>query len=432
MLWPDTTVKTPARLTIGGCDVNSLAAQYGTPLYIFDETTIRNSSRAFKREMARYAGGATVYYAAKAFLNGALVRLLRDERLHLDVVSLNELAMAQHAGFDVANCHLHGNGTPFEELESAVRWGIGRIVIDNFDQLAAVIAITKKFDLQQTVLLRVAPDVAAGGHAKIQTGKATSKFGFNIDDGSALKAIELAHAAPTLDFVGLHAHTGSQIRDFGALHKTIVRLFAVAHDAREQFGWQMREISPGGGLAVATAPDETSGDIVAYCAAVRRVVTLAAKQVGLPLPHVSIEPGRAIIARAGVAVYTVTGQKRLDDAPDFLHIDGGLGDNVRPSMYDARYTALNASRPAARATTDYAIAGRYCESGDVLIPRVTLPDTKTGDLLAVPVSGAYTLSMASNYNGIGRPAVVFVHNGTAKLVQRRETWQDIIMRDENP
>ncbi len=429
MIWPDTVSTTDDTLSIAGCAVIELARTYGTPLYIFDEQTIRNAARAFRAGMAQYAGGTSVFYAGKALLNSAVVQLMAEEEINLDVVSLNELAIARYAGFDVSHCHLHGNGTPVRELEVAVRWGIGRIIIDNFDQLHALINITQTLNLQQTVLLRIAPDVAAGGHAKIQTGKATSKFGFNIADGSALRAIEVANSAETLDFIGLHAHTGSQIRDFGALRKTIVRLFALAHAAREQHGWEMRELSPGGGLAVATHPDESSGDIAAYCAAISETVTRAAEKIGFPLPHVSIEPGRALVARAGVAVYRVTGNKRLTNAPDFLHINGGLGDNVRPSMYGARYTACNVNHPNAPAESTYSIAGRYCESGDILIPTLTLPDTKTGNLLAVPVSGAYTLSMASNYNGIGRPAVLFVRDGDARVVQRRETWQDIVRRD---
>ncbi len=429
MIWPDTTSTADDTLTIGGCAVSDLAQSYGTPLYIFDEMTIRNAARAFKQGMATYAGGASVYYAGKALLNSAVIRLMTSEEMHLDVVSLNELAIAQYAGFDVARCHLHGNGTPVRELEVAVRWGIGRIVIDNFDQLHALIQITKALDLQQTVLLRIAPDVKAGGHPKIQTGRAISKFGFNLADGSAMRAIELASSADTLDFIGLHAHTGSQIRDFGALRKTIVRLFALAHAAREQHGWEMRELSPGGGLAVATHPDQKSGDIAAYCQVICKTVERACEKINFPLPHISIEPGRALVARAGVAVYRVTGYKRLANAPDFLHINGGLGDNVRPSMYGAMYTARNVNQPNAAADTPYTIAGRYCESGDILIPTVTLPNTKTGDLLAVPVSGAYTLSMASNYNGIGRPAVVFVRDGEPQLVQRREAWQDLVRRD---
>lgn len=244
-----------------------------------------------------------------------------------------------------------------------------------------------------------------------------------------MQAIKLAHSAETLDFIGLHAHTGSQIRDFGALRKTIVRLFALAHAAREQASWEMRELSPGGGLAVATHAGESSGDIAEYCAVICETVEKAAEKIDFPLPHVSIEPGRALVARAGIAIYRVTGRKPLANAPDFLHINGGMGDNVRPSMYGANYTAINLSRARESADQAYTIAGRYCESGDILIPIVTLPDTKTGDLLAVPVSGAYTLSMASNYNGIGRPAVLFVRDGEARLVQRRETWQDIVRRD---
>ncbi|HFC12577.1 MAG TPA: diaminopimelate decarboxylase, partial [Anaerolineae bacterium] len=337
----------------------------------------------------------------------------------------------QYAGVPAAQCHLHGNAKTVQELEAAVEAGIGRIIVDNADELATLIAICTRLQKQQKIMLRIAPGVAAGGNAKIQTGKKTSKFGFNIGDGSAMRAIETAFASPQLELLGLHAHTGSQIRSFAPLQATLRNLFAVAGEAQTRIGWQMREISPGGGLAVPINGTQKAFPIADYCAAIVETAQVEAARHGLPLPHLCIEPGRAVVARSVVAVYTVTGHKPQDEHPDFLHVDGGVGDNLRPAMYGANYAALSVLRPNQPHTTPYQLAGRYCESGDILIPKIDLPPSQQGDLIALPAAGAYTLSMASNYNGIGRPPLLLLHAGQARIIQRRETWQDIISRDQS-
>ncbi|MGB1251550.1 MAG: diaminopimelate decarboxylase [Candidatus Promineifilaceae bacterium] len=428
-LWPDSAEIHENTLHIAHHSVIDLAAQFGTPLYLFDEATIIKTARAFQQGLEQYPAHTHIHYASKAFLNTAIAQLMSKLGVGLDVVSVGELAIGRHAGADLALMNMHGNATPRAELAQAVEWGIGRICVDNLNQLDTLINICAEQDKRQTILLRIAPDVVAGGNAKIQTGSKKAKFGLNIADGSALKGIKLAHRSEHINLVGLHAHTGSQIRSFEALQATLERLFSVADMGYEACGWQMREICPGGGLAVPTNNTQSAPLIADYCAITTQTVQREAEKRGWPLPSISIEPGRSMITRSAVAVYRVNGHKQLDDGSCYLHADGGIGDNLRPAMYNAVYGAMNANRPNSPASTAYRLAGRYCESGDILIPHLMLPKTEIGDLIALPAAGAYTLSMASNYNGIGRPAVVLLRDGEAKLIQRRETWEDIIRRD---
>ena len=428
-LWPDSAEIRQNTLHIAGQNLIHLAAQYGTPLYLFDESTIIRTARAFQRGLEQYPAHTHVHYASKAFLNTAIAQLMSRLGVGLDVVSVGELAIGRHAGADLELMHMHGNATPRAELEQAVAWGIGRICVDNLNQLDTLIDICAKLGKRQTILLRIAPDVVAGGNTKIQTGSKKAKFGLNIADGSACKALEIAYKSEHLNLVGLHAHTGSQIRSFEALQATLERIFTVADMAHKAFGWQMQEICPGGGLFVPTNSSQAAPKIADYCAVVTSTVQREAQQRGWPLPSISIEPGRAMITRSAVALYRVNGFKQLDDGTCYLHADGGIGDNLRPAMYNAVYGAMNANRPNSPANTSYRLAGRYCESGDILIPNLNLPKTELGDLIALPAAGAYTLSMASNYNGIGRPAVILLRDSGPQLIQRRETWEDLLRRD---
>lgn len=428
-IWPDSAALDGGRLTIAGCDVGTLAREHGTPLYMLDEATVRATARAYKTELSSYAGETSVHYACKALLNTAVAQLMASEGLGLDVVSGGELAIARRAGVDLAHVHLHGNATPPAELRSAIESGIGRIVVDNLDQLRELIRITEGRAEPQRILLRIAPGVAAGGHAHIQTGGADAKFGLRLDDGAALSAAEVALAASGVQMVGLHAHIGSQVRDFSAVEAAIERLLELAAVLREQHGWRLQELSPGGGLAVPALPEEGPVSIGDYAAALIRAVTAGCDRRGMALPRLVVEPGRSIIARAIVAVYTITGRKPLPGGRAYLHIDGGMGDNPRPALYGARYHAILPERAGEGLMAPYTIAGRYCESGDILIHEVLLPHAHPGDLLAVPVAGAYTLSMASAYNGVGRPPLLLLRDGRAHLIQRRETIDDLVMRD---
>ena len=431
-LFPITTTIQNNTLWIGGCDLALLAHEHGTPLYMLDAATIKaiidQYSVAFH---SCYPVQTSIHYASKAMLNVNLARFMVEHGTGLDVVSAGELAMAQRAGVDLRHVHLHGNATPQHELRHAIEADIGRIVVDNLDQLETLIALTSNRATPQTILLRIAPDIDDGAHAHIRTGSAAAKFGMPIGDGTAERAVRRALQAPNLNLVGIHAHIGSQMRDFNNISMTIERLLTFAAQLRADIGWTLSELSPGGGLAVAYMPQDHAGDIEKYAQTIATAVQTSCVRHQLPLPRLIVEPGRSLIARAGVAIYTVTGRKTIHGGNDYLHIDGGMGDNARPALYNAQYTAMLVNKASDEATTTVQIAGRYCESGDILIKSVNLPPANVGDLLAVPVAGAYTLSMSSNYNGVPRPALLLLENGNAHVWQRRETYEDLMRRDQN-
>ena len=455
-LWPDSAaIDERGHLTIGGCDVVVLAREHGTPLYLLDEATFRSGCRAYRAAIARgYAGPAAVHYAGKALLNTAVAQLVAEEGLGLDVVSGGELYVALRAGFPAARIHLHGNAKPRAELEQALSAGIGRIVADTLDELDLLAQLTAGRAEPQLIMLRMAPDVAADTHAHIETGRAASKFGLPLEALDA--AAERIRAAPGLRLAGLHCHLGSQIFDDAPFVQAIDVLLDCAARLRDRHGLLVAEISPGGGLGVPYLAGQTPPDRDAYAAAIGQALAQGCERHGLPLPRLVIEPGRSIVARAGVALYqiiatkqlasplsVVSGQLQVDNgqrAVRYLHVDGGMADNIRPALYGARYTALLANRapldrpvpaagegPGVREIVH--IAGRYCESGDVLLRDVALPHAGPGDLLAVAVAGAYTLSMASNYNLTPRPALLLLGDGRAQVIQRRETYEDLVARD---
>jgi diaminopimelate decarboxylase len=466
-LWPDTaTINTHGHLAIGGCDVVALAREHGTPLYLLDEATFNNSCRAYLAALERgYAGPSAAHYAGKALLNTAVAQLVARAGLGLDVVSGGELYVALRAGFPARRIHLHGNAKPRAELEQALEAGVGKIVADTIDELDMLTQLTAGRATPQQLMLRMAPDIAADTHAHIQTGQAASKFGLPLDSLDA--AAERILAASGLRLTGLHCHLGSQIFGEAPFTRAIDVLLDCATRLRERHGIAVSEISPGGGLGVPYLAEQASPDKDAYVAAIGRALAEGCAARGLPPLRLVIEPGRSIVARACVAIYQVVATKplsttdhrppttedvepqssvvgRRSSAARYLHVDGGMADNIRPALYSARYTALLANRPsslppAALATEDdlgvradlelVHIAGRYCESGDVLLRDVALPPAGPGDLLAVAVAGAYTLSMASNYNLTPRPALLLVGEGRARIVQRRETYADLAARD---
>lgn len=427
-LWPLTaTTDEHGRLIIAGCDAGALVRRYGTPLYLFDELTIRTACQAYRAALAdSYRGETAVHYASKAFLNIAIARLIADEHLGLDVVSGGELYVALRAGFPPQRIHMHGNAKTRAELEQALAAGIGQIIIDNLDELEMLASLTAYRSPPQAVALRIAPDIGTNTHAHIQTGHATSKFGLPLDALDAAAA--RLRTAPGLILTGLHAHLGSQLFDLDPYAAVIDVLLDNAARLRDYYGFTIREINIGGGIGVPYTADQHPVDLHAYAALIADTLTNGCLRRGFPLLRLVVEPGRSIIARAGVAFYTVVATKTLPHTR-FLHIDGGMGDNIRPALYNARYTAVLAEQVHAPVEEVAAITGRYCESGDVLIPSAHMPRIRTGDILAVPGSGAYTLSMASTYNLVPRPAVVMVNGGKALLIQRRETYEDLIARD---
>ncbi len=413
-LWPLAARVSPdGHLRISGLDVASLAREHGTPLYLYDEETIRAQCRAFRRAFEARWPQTAVAYAGKAYLSPALCRIIREESLELDAVSAGEVGMALAAGYPPAQIHLHGNFKPDAELAAALDAGVGRIVVDSLDELARLERLARARRQRVAIWLRLCPDVATETHSYIQTGHADSKFGMAAD--AIMEASRRALASPWLDLVGLHAHVGSQLFDVAPLARVVTMLGETAAELRDM-GAAIRELSPGGGLGVAYTPEQRTPEVERYADAIAGALLAVCERCGLPPPRLIVEPGRALVARAGVALYTVGPRRVTPGGATLVAVDGGLGDNPRPALYQARYSAALVERMKEPATETVTLVGRYCESGDVLIE----------DILAVPVSGAYHLPMASNYNMVFRPAVVFARGGRARLVRRRETLDDLL------
>ncbi|MBM4437353.1 MAG: diaminopimelate decarboxylase [Actinobacteria bacterium] len=410
-------------LVLGGLPVDRLAAEFGTPLYIYDELTLRRQCRDYVRALAAHVENGLVLYAAKAYVDPTLLRLVAQEGLGLDAVSSGELRVAQAAGFPLERAVFHGNNKLESEIAYALRAGVGRIVVDSLDELALVTQVAAKQGLRAPVMLRVTPGVAAHTHEYIRTGAVDSKFGLDLASGAAEEAVRQAIASPHLDVTGLHAHIGSQIFDVEPYEGTVEIMLDFADRMAGRHGLALRDFSPGGGAGVRYQPADDPPESAHVVAAIARAFKRRAHG---RTPRLLIEPGRSIVGRAGVALYRVGTIKRIPNVRTYVAVDGGMADNVRPALYGARYSALLASRTDAGPRTTVTVAGRFCESGDVLLRDVELPALQRDDLLAVPTAGAYHLSMASNYNMVGRPAAVMVHDGVARLTRRRETDDDLL------
>ncbi len=429
-LWPDSSVvDASGRLHIGGCDVSALAQTYGTPLYVYDEATIRAQCQACCDAFATRYPDTTVAYAGKAYLSPALCRILIEEGMELDAVSAGEIAVAQAGGFPPERIHLHGNFKPEAELAAAVAARVGRVVVDSLHEIERLSTLAAAAGVRQDVWLRVCPDVHADTHPHDQTGHADSKFGLDISSGAAEEAVRLIAASPALALVGLHAHAGSQLLDTAPAAAVTTVLIEFAARLRERSGIDISELSPGGGWGVAYRPGDADQPIARQADAIAAALRAGIARHRLRPPRLIVEPGRAIVARAGVALYTAGPRKVVPGGRTFLAVDGGMGDNIRPALYTARYHAALAERMTTPAEETVCVVGRYCESGDTLVPAVDLPCVAPGEIVAVPVSGAYHLSMSSNYNLVPRPAVVFVAGGQAQLVRRRETLAELVALD---
>jgi diaminopimelate decarboxylase len=410
-VWPlGTTLDADGVLQLGGCDARALAREFGTPAYIVVEDDLRTRARRFLAAFAERADDYEVHFASKSFPATAVLRLFAEEGLACDVASGGELHLALNAGFDPMKIHLHGNAKSEAELRYALDAGIGDIVVDNLDELDALIRLIPA-GARQRILLRVAPGVSPDTHPKISTGGPNTKFGFNPRDAEV--AIARAQASDKLDLDGLHFHIGSQILDLAP--------FRAALEAVAGLG-DFRTYNMGGGLGVAYLDEQSAPDIEHY---VDTKVTLVREILG-PGKRIADEPGRALVAHSTVTLYTVQSVKH--NVVEYVAVDGGMSDNLRPMLYDARYEAMVVGRPHAERKPVH-LAGKHCESSDILIHDANLPDPRPGDLIATPVTGAYGHAMANNYNGQPRPPIVFVSGGAARAVVRRETYEDLTRRD---
>ena len=423
-----TTVNSQGVLEIGGCDIVSLSKTHGTPLYVYDENTIRNMARTFVGEFTSRYSKTSVAYASKAFLNLAMAKIATEENLSLDVVSGGEVAVANAAGFPSSKMYFHGNNKTPQELREAVQQGIGRIVVDSFHELQLLDEISGELGKKQEILVRVSPGIDPHTHAYTTTGIIDSKFGFSIQTGHAAIAVRDALQAPNLNLKGLHFHLGSPIFELEPYQAAIDLVLRFAAEFREE-GWTIQEFSPGGGFAIAYTRDNRPPEVSDYAEAITSTLKSTSTELNLPLPRLIIEPGRSIIGPSGVALYQIGAIKEIPGIRKYVSVDGGMGDNIRPALYQASYEVCSAGKMNLEADDLVTIAGKYCESGDILASDVLLPSATSGDVLAIPASGAYCPSMASNYNLNPRPPIVLVKDGSMRLIRRRETYQDMMLCD---
>ena len=426
-LYPLTAeVSEKGHLVIGGCDTVELAEEFGTPLYVFDELSLRRRCAEFKTEFGKRYPDTTVVYASKAFTNKALALIFKEEELGLDVVSGGELGIARSVDFPMDMVYFHGNNKSAEELGLALQWRIGRIVVDNFHELSLLREIAGE---QSTdILLRLSPGIDPHTHQYITTGTVDSKFGFTLSTWD--EAVASAMSAPNLNLVGLHFHLGSLIFEIEPYQKAVEVVLEFAAAMKQKYGFELRELNIGGGFAVQYTLDSPAPPISAYAELISSEITGKCRELKLSLPRLVIEPGRAIVGQAGVALYRVGAVKDIPDVRCYVSVDGGMGDNIRQALYGARHEATVANRVSEKEGGKVVtIAGKFCESGDILIRDINLPPVSAGDIIAVAVCGAYCLPLSSNYNAAFRPAVVLVREGGARLIRRRETLEDLTRCD---
>ena len=428
-VFPETTeVNSRGHLAIGGCDVLELASQYGTPLYVFDEDMLRNRCRQFVREFRSCYQKTTVVYACKAYVNPALARIFMEEGLGLDVVSGGELAVARAVDFPPEMVYFHGNNKGREELRESLAWNIGRVVVDSFHELELLDRLANEAGKVQEILIRVSPGVDPHTHAHTTTGILDSKFGFPIQTGQAEEAVRAALRSSNLELVGLHFHLGSPIFELEPYKVAMELVLNFASRFREE-GLTLQEISPGGGFAIAYTRDQEPPPIGDYAEAIVSTMLDTCQGLGMEAPRLVVEPGRSIVGPAGVALYRVGAVKDIPGVRKYVSVDGGMGDNIRPALYDAVYEAVVAGKMDMEPSDKVTIAGKYCESGDVLVRDIALPPVEAEDVIAIPAAGAYCLSMSSTYNLNPRPPIVLTKDGEARLIRRREGYQDMMLCD---
>jgi len=422
LLFPVTyRVNAAGRIEVGGCDLVELARAHGTPLYVYDEATVRQRASEY---VAAMGGAGQVLYSAKAFASPRFLRVVAEEGLGLDVVSAGELHLAQKSEFPTDRIHFLGNNKSIDDLQAAYRAG-ATIVIDGeheFDLLREVVPDGRR----APVMLRLSPGVKPDTHDHISTGQLDSKFGFSIESGAARKAVETALQHPRLELVGLHSHIGSQIFALRAYEEAMDIMLGLLAQLRDELGFEPRKLGAGGGLGIAYTRDDDPPTPRDFVGTVLHALATGCARRGLKMPELIVEPGRSIAGPAGMALYTVGSIKDIPGVRRYVAVDGGMGDNIRPKLYGARYEAVLASDPERATNGKVTIAGKYCESTDILITDIEMPGLKPGDIIAVPAAGAYCLAMASNYNGMPRPEVLMLRDGEATVMRRRETLDDLV------
>ncbi|WP_176583435.1 diaminopimelate decarboxylase [Priestia megaterium] len=416
-------------LEIGGVDTVELASNFGTPLYVYDVALIRQRARGFKETFEKHGVKAQVAYASKAFSTIAMVQVVHEEGLSLDVVSGGELYTALAADFPKERIHFHGNNKSRAELEMAVKEDVGCIVVDNFYEIALLQEITEQYQKKMPVLLRLTPGIEAHTHDYILTGQEDSKFGFDLQNGQADEAVRLVQNSKGLELLGIHCHIGSQIFETTGFIMATQKLFAKMKEWKQRIEFVPQVLNLGGGFGIRYTEEDQPIPVSQYVEVIIEEVKKQSKQLEVEIPEIWIEPGRSLVGDAGTTLYSIGSRKHVPNVREYVAIDGGMNDNIRPALYQAKYEAVIANRMNDESDELVSIAGKCCESGDMLMWDVHLPKANPDDLLAMFCTGAYGYSMASHYNRLPKPAIVFVEDGEAQLVVKRETYEDIVKND---
>lgn len=424
------SVNEKGHLTIGGCDTVTLAEQYGTPAYIFDENEIRNNLRSFRKSMdENYAGNGLVCYASKAFCCKEMHRICKQEGVGIDVVSGGELYTALSVGFPAENIVFHGNNKTYAELETAVESGVGRIIVDNVYELEMLDKIAAKHGKVAGIMFRIKPGIDAHTHEFIMTGQIDSKFGFALETGEAMEAVKLAAGMKNVKLRGLHCHIGSQIFDIDPFELAAKVMLELFKSVKDETGLELEELNLGGGFGIKYLESDCPRPYGDYMNSVAKVVKEYSAKLGLKTPFILIEPGRSIVGAAGITLYTVGAVKEIPDIRTYVSVDGGMADNPRYALYQSDYEIVCANKATEERTDIVTVAGKCCESGDLIQENTKLQSVEVGDTLAVLSTGAYNYSMASNYNRIPRLPVIMVKDGESRVVVRRETYEQVASCD---
>lgn len=416
-------------LEIGGVDTLDLAEKYGTPLYVYDVELIRENCRSFVDTFKKLDVKAQVAYASKAFSSVAMLQVVKQEGLSLDVVSEGELFTALQADFPVEKIHFHGNNKSINELNMAIEHNIGCVVIDNFYEIEILEQLLSKHNKTMDVLIRVTPGIESNTHDYIMTGNEDSKFGFNLHNGQADEAFELLHKHESINFKGVHCHIGSQIFETDGFLLANDMLFKKLSEWHARFKYTPKVLNLGGGFGIRYTGEDNPLPYHIYVENLVEAVKEHSQKLNIPLPEIWIEPGRAIAGNAGITLYTIGSMKNIPGIRKYISIDGGMTDNLRPALYNAKYEGLLANKADQQTIDTVSIAGKCCESGDMLIWDLPVPEVESGDILATFSTGAYGFSMASHYNRFPKAAVVFAENGQDKLVVQRESYKDLVKND---
>lgn len=423
-------VDTEGNLVVDGVMATDLAAKYSTPLFVMDETQIRKNCRLYTSSIKKYYNGkGLICYASKAFSCKEIYRLIASEGLGIDVVSMGELYTALSVGFPVDKIVFHGNNKSLEELEYAINNNIGFIIADNLDEVQTIQNIAIKLNRVIDIMLRITPGIDAHTHEFIKTGGIDSKFGVLIKYDQAISAICAIKDMPNINMVGVHCHIGSQIFEIEPFEYACDVMIKFIKSVKTELNIDLKYLNLGGGFGIRYTNEDNPPNYDGYMQAVSRKIEECSNNYNIPKPFIMLEPGRSIVGDAGITLYTVGNKKVIPNVREYLSVDGGMGDNPRFALYGAKYDVLIASRANSPATHCYTIAGKYCESGDLIAKDIYLPECFKNDILAVMGTGAYNYSMASNYNRFCRPAVIMVSNGDTKLIVRRESLQDIVKND---